>query len=81
MKLPPSSCCPIRLPPPLLPSSFILLPFLNHTGPKWEPWVTQHLTTIGEIQRVTGLDFLPKMSAPKRAALENFKAPALWPKE
>ena len=39
------------------------------------------LTTIGEIQRLTGLDFLPKMSATKRAAIENFKATALWPKE
>ena len=39
------------------------------------------LTTIGEIQRLTGLDSLPKMSATKRAALENFKATALWPKE
>ena len=61
----------------------ILLPHdsVKHTGPKWEPWVTQHLTTIGAIQRVTGLNLLPKLSATKRAELENFKATALWPKE
>ena len=51
----------------LLHSSFYLLTFL--------------MAAIGDIQRLTGLDFLPKMSATKRAALENFKAPALWPKE
>jgi hypothetical protein len=39
------------------------------------------LTTIGEIQRVTGLNFLPKLTAAKRTELENFKAAALWPKE
>ena len=39
------------------------------------------LTTIGEIQRVTGLKFLPKLTAAKRAELENFKAAALWSKE
>lgn len=54
---------------------------VKHTGPKWEPWVTQHLTTIGEIQRVTGLNFLPKLTAVKRTELVNFKASALWPKE
>jgi hypothetical protein len=40
-----------------------------------------HLTTIGEIERVTGIDSLPGVAGTKRTAMENFKAPALWPKE
>jgi len=61
----------------------ILLPHDNakHTGDAWITYVTDHITTIGEIERVTGIDFLPGLSATKRAAMENFKAPALWPKE
>ena len=37
--------------------------------------------TSGEMQCVTGLNFLPKLTAAKRAELENFKAAELWPKE
>jgi endonuclease G len=61
----------------------ILLPHddVKHTGQAWEPWITQHLTTIGEIQRRTGIDFLPGITGTKRAEIENFKATALWPKE
>ena len=52
----------------------ILLPHdsVKHTGTKWEPWITQHLTTIGDIQRVTGLNFLPNLTAAKRSELVNF---------
>jgi hypothetical protein len=41
----------------------------------------QHITTIGEIQRRTGIDFLPGLAGTKRAEIENFKAPSLWPKD
>jgi hypothetical protein len=47
----------------------------------WIAYMTAHITTIGEIEKVTRMNFLPKLSATKRAALENFKAPALWAKE
>jgi hypothetical protein len=40
-----------------------------------------HLTTIGEIQRVTGIDFLPGVTGTKRTDMEKLRAPALWPKE
>jgi DNA/RNA endonuclease G (NUC1) len=61
----------------------ILLPHDNakHTGEAWVPYITDHITTIGEIERVTGINFLPGLSATKRAAMENFRAPALWAKE
>jgi DNA/RNA endonuclease G (NUC1) len=61
----------------------IMLPHDNdtHTGDAWISYVTEHITTIGDIERVTGVDFLSKLSVSKRAALKDFKAPALWPKE
>jgi len=61
----------------------ILLPHddAKHTGDAWINYVTSHITTIGEIERVTGIDFLPGVTGTKRTAMENFKAPVLWPKE
>jgi hypothetical protein len=37
----------------------ILLPHddAKHTGEAWITYVTRHITTIGEIERVTGIDF------------------------
>lgn len=43
--------------------------------------MSAHITTIGEIERVTGIDFLPGVTGSKRTQMENFKAAALWPKE
>jgi endonuclease G len=61
----------------------ILLPHDNdkHNGDDWVIYVSSHITTIGDIERVAGVNFLPKLSASKRAALESYKASALWPKE
>lgn len=61
----------------------ILLPHENakHTGDAWVTYITAHITSIGEIERVTGINFLPGLSASKRAAMETYRAPALWPKE
>jgi DNA/RNA endonuclease G (NUC1) len=61
----------------------ILLPHDNakHTGDAWVTYITSHITTIGEVERVTGINFLPGLSATKRVAMETFKAPALWAKE
>ena len=33
-----------------------------------------HLTTIGEIERMTGIDFLPGVMGSKRAAIGNFRS-------
>lgn len=61
----------------------ILLPHDNakHTGDAWVAYITEHITTIADIEKVTGINFLPGLSASKRTAMESFKAPALWPKE
>lgn len=61
----------------------ILLPHddAKHIGDDWVAYITEHITTIGEIERVTGVNFLPSLSTSKRAAMETFKALALWPKE
>jgi endonuclease G, mitochondrial len=61
----------------------ILLPHENgkHTGANWAPWMVSHITTIAEIRKLTGIDFLSNVSAPKRAEVENFKANTLWPME
>jgi DNA/RNA endonuclease G (NUC1) len=61
----------------------ILLPHDNakHTGGSWEPWIVSHITTVGEIEKLTGINFLATMSASKRAQVENFKATTLWPKD
>jgi hypothetical protein len=61
-----------------LPSAFFL-PAL--AAGAWINYVTSHITTIGEIERVTGIDFLPGVTGVKRTQMENFRAPALWPKE
>jgi hypothetical protein len=45
----------------------------------WEPWIVSHITTIAEIEKLTGINFLATMSASKRAQVENAKATALWP--
>jgi hypothetical protein len=34
-----------------------------------------HITTIGEIEKVIGIDFLPGVTGAKRAAMENSKQP------
>jgi endonuclease G, mitochondrial len=61
----------------------ILLPHDNakHNGDAWISYVSSNITTIGRIERLTGIDFLPNVSASKRAELENFRALSLWPKE
>jgi endonuclease G, mitochondrial len=59
----------------------ILLPHddAKHTGDAWVRYVTTNITTIGEIERITGIDFLPGLNGTKRTAAANFRAPALWP--
>ena len=43
--------------------------------------MTSNITTIAEIEKRTGINFLPGVSASKRAELENFKALELWEKD
>ena len=61
--------------------SFLPRDNAKHTGDAWIDYMTDHITTIGEIQRVTGIDFLPGVTGSKRTAMENFKPSTLWPKE
>lgn len=60
----------------------ILLPHDNakHTGPNWVPWMERHITTIGNIEKLTGINFLPGVSGSKRSEMENFKAAHIWEK-
>jgi endonuclease G, mitochondrial len=61
----------------------IMLPHENgrHLGNAWVSYVTSHITTIAEIERVTGNNFLPKVTGSKRAEMANHKASVLWAKE
>src|SRR4051794_24817866 len=61
----------------------ILLPHNNdkHPANTWVSYVTSNITTIAEIEKRTGINFLPGVSTSKRAEMEKFKASALWPKE
>ena len=59
----------------------ILLPHDNvkHKNAEYRDYLTQHITTIQQIETVTGVRFFPKLAAPEQTALETAKAPALWP--
>lgn len=61
----------------------IMLPHDNvrHLGNAWTDYVTRRITTIAEIERVTGNNFLPKVTGAKRTAMAHHKAQALWEKE
>jgi hypothetical protein len=65
-----------------LPRAILRLPHddAKHTGDAWVRHVTTNITTIGEIERITGIDFLPGLTGTKRTAAASFRAPALWPK-
>lgn len=53
----------------------------KHNGKDWEPWMVSHITTIENIEKLTGINFLPGMTGSKREAMENYKAAHLWGKE
>lgn len=61
----------------------ILLPHdaVKHTGTNWEPWMVSHITTIGNIEKLTGINFLPGVSGSKRTEMESYRAEHLWKKE
>jgi hypothetical protein len=61
----------------------ILLPHENgkHTGTNWTPWMVSHITSIGAVEKLTGINFLPGVTGSKRAEMENYKAAHLWDKE
>jgi DNA/RNA endonuclease G (NUC1) len=61
----------------------IFLPHDNdkHLGDTWFVYMADHITTIRDISRRTGIDFLPGLSGSKRTEFENHKADGLWPRE
>ena len=71
------------------PSTFVetmtfLLPHEDSspTGRKTsDEYLTNHLTTIAEIEFLTGIDFLTDIDDPKERAIEQFKAPQMWSRE
>lgn len=58
----------------------ILLPHNNLKLPngQYRDYLTSHITTIDEIEALTGIDFFPTLSAAKESVLESSRAPALW---
>lgn len=59
----------------------ILLPNndVKHTNAQYQDYLTEHITTIKQIESLTGTTFFPKLSPTKRSKIENSKAAALWP--
>ncbi len=63
-----------------------MLPHNNekHTGKNGVAYINSALTSIDEIEGMTGLDFLPGMAmenAGKERAVENFVADKMWPRK
>lgn len=62
----------------------ILLPHTDDEMPKsskkWEKlaWLERHITSIDEIEAVSGYDFFPSMPEPQQVAVERSIAPGLW---
>lgn len=72
----------VRKPTSIKPEAIaILLPHDNekHSGAKALPYLAQHITSIKEIDSLTGVVFFPEFSSTKRTALVNSQAAALWP--
>lgn len=59
----------------------ILLPHNNDKQPngQYRAYLTDHITTIDQIEAMTGIDFCPTLSAAKETSLESHAAASLWP--
>ena len=65
------------------PSGFIdtisiLLPHLDESVGSTNTYLRNHITTIDEIEQLTGIDFFPELADQREAAVEAFKSPGLW---
>ena len=61
----------------------IMLPHNNQsiTGAARKPYLTEHITTIDQVEDLTGINFLSELGVNnprKEAAVEGFKARQLW---
>lgn len=65
------------------PSGFIdtisiLLPHLDQNVGNTNNYLFKHITTIDEIEALTGIDFFPELPDQRENAVEAFRSPALW---
>lgn len=59
----------------------ILLPHNNSKQPngQYRAYLTEHITTIDQIEAMTGIDFFPTLATSREAVMESSRAAALWP--
>ena len=62
----------------------VLVPHINRSyiGLAREPYLRANISTIDEIEKLTGVDFLPRLVSDEpgiAAQVKSFKAPKLWP--
>ena len=59
----------------------ILLPHNNDSQPngQYRAYLTAHITTIDQIEAMTGIDFFPGLATSRETVLESTPAAALWP--
>lgn len=59
----------------------ILLPHNNSSqgNGQYRAYLTAHITTIDEIEAMTGIDFFPTLATSRETVLESTPAAALWP--
>ncbi|HUS35931.1 MAG TPA: DNA/RNA non-specific endonuclease [Verrucomicrobiae bacterium] len=59
----------------------ILLPHNNSKQPngQYRAYLTEHITTIDQIEALTGIDFFPTLATSRETVLESGRAAALWP--
>ena len=65
------------------PSGFIdtisiLLPHLDESVGSTNAYLFNHITTIDEIEALTGIDFLSELPDQRENAVEAFRSPGLW---
>jgi DNA/RNA endonuclease G (NUC1) len=65
------------------PSGFIdtisiLLPHLDQGVGSTNTYLRNHITTIDEIEQLTGIDFFPELPDERETVVEAFRAPGLW---
>ncbi len=65
------------------PSGFIdtisvLLPHLDQGVGSTNTYLRNHITTIDEIEKLTGIDFFPELPDARETVVEAFRSPGLW---
>jgi len=62
-----------------LESLAVMLPHINASPPNRNEFLRQHRVSIREIEKRTGLNFLPGLGPLSQDAIESIVAPDLWP--